>query len=354
MRGSRYYGASETGAMCMRHLGKTPPFRGPHGNARRSVAVRRLGVLSLGGSLLAALAASSVLFRRDLAAARGRLANVSSETYASGHGEIEYRLVGSGPTLLISHGITGGVDQAESLVKDWRQLREDYRFLYVSRFGYLRSDAPERATAREQAATYRALLDHLGIEQVFLVGNSAGGAAAMWFTIDNPRRTDGLILLSSAVPGPVPKPMPRLVAEHDFIYWAAVKLAPDMLLGLLLPDPVRDALTREQKRFAIEHAFMAALPISERSAGIALDYVDSIPGINELPFERITVPTLIVQASDDPRELAGAEEMARRIPDSHLLTLSGGHFLLGHEQEIQAATADFIAAHTHSDARGAR
>ncbi len=296
-----------------------------------------------------------MLFRRDLAAARGRLATVPTEAYMSEHGQIEYRLVGDEEsTLLVSHGITGGVDQAASLASDWHQFPDGSRLLQVSRFGYLRSDAPEGATASMQAAAYRSLLDHLGIERVFVVGNSAGGASAIWFAIDYPERTDGLILLSSAVPGPMPKPIPKLVAEHDFIYWAAVKLVPDMLLGLLLPDAVRASLTEVQRKFAIEHAFLAALPISERSAGIALDYADSIPGMNTIPFEQITLPTLIVQSHDDPRELAGGEEMARRIPDARLLTFSGGHFLLGHEQEIRTAIADFVAAHAQSYAREAR
>ena len=58
----------------------------------------------------------------------------------------------------------------------------------------------------------------------------------MWFAIDYPERASGLILHSSAVPGPVPATMPRLLAQHDFLYWAAVRAVPGMLLGLLLPQ----------------------------------------------------------------------------------------------------------------------
>lgn len=35
------------------------------------------------------------------------------------------------------------------------------------------------------------------------------------------------------------------------------------------------------------------LPISERGEGIAFDYAESNPGVNDVPFERITAPTLI-------------------------------------------------------------
>jgi hypothetical protein len=35
--------------------------------------------------------------------------------------------------------------------------------------------------------------------------------------------------------------------------------------------------------------------------------------------------------------------MATRIPNNQYLGLTGGHFLLRHEEEIRAATAAFIA-----------
>jgi len=132
-------------------------------------------------------------------------------------GDIEYRVVGQRPPVLVSHGITGAVDQAENLVTRWRNFTPAYRFVFVSRFGYLRSSMPNGATPRTQAEAFAALLDHLGIGPVTVAGNSAGGAA-MWFAVEFPQRTQGLILISSAVPGPVPDPIPKLVTQHDFLY----------------------------------------------------------------------------------------------------------------------------------------
>jgi pimeloyl-ACP methyl ester carboxylesterase len=301
---------------------------------------------ALGSILLAVFVVVVVLFRQDLGEARSRLASTPTTIYASLYGDIQFRVVGDGPTVLVSHGITGGVDQAESIVTRWRNFDEQYRFVYVSRFGYLKSSLPDGATPRLQAAAYEDLLDHLGIDRVTVVGNSAGGASAMWFAIDYPERTNGLILLSSAVTGPEPDPIPTLVREHDFVYWAAVKIAPDMLIGLLLPKEVRATLTEDEKDFIVENAFMAGLPISERSEGIAFDYEQSNPGVNDVPFERLKRPTLIFQAIDDPRELRGGREMARRIPNSEFIGLTGGHFLFGHAKEIRAATAEFIAKHS--------
>ena len=325
----------------------SPPHEGrvPRGGRIKRVLLVVLGVLGL--ILLAVFVVGFALFRQDLREARSRLARIPATIYTSQYGDIQYRVAGSGPTVLVSHGITGGVDQAEYLVTRWRNFDERYRFVYVSRFGYLKSSLPDRATPRLQAAAYKDLLDHLGLERVFVVGNSAGGASAMWFAIDYPERTNGLILLSSAVPGPEPDAIPGLVREQDFIYWSAVKLAPEMLIGLLLPKEVRATLSDEEKEFIVENAYMAGLPISERSDGIAFDNEQSNPGVNDVPFERIETPTLIFQAIDDPRELRGGREMARRIPNSEFIGLTGGHFLLRQEAEIRAANAAFIATHTN-------
>lgn len=116
-----------------------------------------------------------------------------------------------------------------------------------------------------------------------------------------------------------------------------------MLMGLFLPNGVRATLTEEEKEFVVESAFMAGLPISERTDGIVFDTEQSNPGVSEIPFERIETPTLIFQAIDDPREFRGGREMASRIPNSEFIGLTGGHVLLRHEGEIRAATAEFIA-----------
>lgn len=301
----------------------------------------RAGLLLAGTPLLVVRA----MFGRDIAQARARLSAQPTHVYHSSYGSIHYRTCGDGPAVLISHGITGGVDQAENLVTRWRSLCPDYRFIYLSRFGYLDSALPRRATVRMQAAAYRQLLDRLGIDRVFVVGNSAGGPSAMWFAIDYPERTNGLILISSAVPGPVPAPIPRLVAKHDFLYWAAVKAAPDLLLRMLMPKSVIASMSKEQKAFAVENAFVASLPISERTVGIRFDNTVSVPGVNDIPFEQITAPALIIQATDDPREYTGGRQMESRIPNSTFLGFTGGHLLLGHETAIRTATAEFIAKH---------
>jgi hypothetical protein len=56
----------------------------------------------------------------------------------------------------VSHGITGGVDQAEDLATRWHNFTAAYRFVFVSRYGYLSSSMPNGATPRTQAEAFAA------------------------------------------------------------------------------------------------------------------------------------------------------------------------------------------------------
>ena len=58
--------------------------------------------------------------------------------------------------------------------------------------------APHQGGRQEQNAALIELLDTLNIERVYVLGASAGGTPAMRFALDDPKRTTGIILLSSA------------------------------------------------------------------------------------------------------------------------------------------------------------
>jgi pimeloyl-ACP methyl ester carboxylesterase len=230
------------------------------------------------------------------------------------------------------------------LTNEFAFFDKEYRFLYVSRFGYLNSSLPKNASARIQAAAYKELLDHLGIKKLFVFGNSAGGPSAMWFAIDYPEYTQGLILHSSAIPGPLLPPPPELIFESNFLWWEAIKSAPDMLIGTLIPKNILATITQKEKAFLIENVYMAALPITERTDGIIFDNDISTPSVNQIPIERNKVPTLILQSIDDPREKAGGEELAKRIPNSDYVRLKGGHLLLRQANKVRFEIARFILA----------
>jgi pimeloyl-ACP methyl ester carboxylesterase len=288
------------------------------------------------------LSVASLKYRKDMIGRYEKLESMPSKVYSSTYGNIEYLVEGEGPTILISHGITGGVDQGIGLAKAY--VGDGYRKLYVSRFGYLKSAMPDEATARMQAAAYSELLDHLGLKSVFVLGSSAGGPSASFFAIDYPDKTDGLILLASAVPGSViTSPPPDIIFKSDFIYWTATKTAGNSLLKLLFPASISDSLTKQELAEVVDHVFGSALPVSMRSKGILFDMKISNPSVDSLPFEQIKSPTLIIHAPDDPAPpFKEAKKIAERINGSIFVSVGGGHLFFKHEDEVKLKIKNFI------------
>lgn len=287
-----------------------------------------------------------IKYRADLSVSRSRTDSVKSLIFKSSDYDIEYLLEGSGPTLLISHGVTGGIDQGIGLKNMY--LGEGYRYLYLSRFGYLKSSFPPNPSAKLQARAYKDLLDHLGIDSIFILGNSAGGASAIHFAIDYPERCKGLILVSSVVPGDTkalpPEPIMKVVFRCDFIYWSTIKLFARNMIQMFVPGSIYNALSKPQRKDLINKILFSGFPISYRTKGVLFDTYISNTSINDdIQFENIKSPVLIIHAIDDPAPpVEGARKISSMIPDCKLVTFeTGGHLILSHEQEIQKVIHDF-------------
>jgi pimeloyl-ACP methyl ester carboxylesterase len=72
-----------------------------------------------------------------------------------------------------------------------------FRFIAVSRPGYLRTPLETGRSPDAQADGYAALLDVLGLPQAAVIALSAGGPSALQFTLRHPNRCWGLVLVST-------------------------------------------------------------------------------------------------------------------------------------------------------------
>ena len=93
--------------------------------------------------------------------------------------------MGSGEPLLVIHGIFGGCDAGMVSFDD---LLDDRRVVAPSRFGYLGSTVPTGATPALQADVFVELLNHLGMDQVDVMGYSAGSTSAIQLALRHPQR----------------------------------------------------------------------------------------------------------------------------------------------------------------------
>ena len=116
------------------------------------------------------------------------------ETTIHGH-RVAYRLAGSGPPLVLIHGIT-----ASSAV--WElvgpRLARDYTVLAPDLLGHGQSAKPRGDYSMGAFASgIRDLVVALGLGPVTVVGHSLGGGVAMQFAYQFPERTERLALVAS-------------------------------------------------------------------------------------------------------------------------------------------------------------
>jgi len=108
------------------------------------------------------------------------------------NGHAYYDTGGAGAPLLFLHG--AGCDSA-----DWEDvidiLRRGFRAISLDFRGHGNTTAsPDKFTIEDLAADVLALIDHLGLKNVFLVGHSLGGMTAI-AAARRSKRISGLVLL---------------------------------------------------------------------------------------------------------------------------------------------------------------
>jgi 2-hydroxy-6-oxonona-2,4-dienedioate hydrolase len=195
-------------------------------------------------------------------------------------------------------------------------------------------------------------LDELGIERVPVISVSAGGIPSMYFALRYPERTEALVLVSAVSYTEETSEdyakedgIKRLVSS-DFVYWAAVRSTPASMLKLFgVTEEVQAKMSPTDKEYANE-VLDVMLPMSLRWEGILLDQSRQIG--KDLPLTQIQIPTLVIHAQDDTLvTLSHGEYSARQIPGAELITLEdGGHFLLGHNEEVYKSVTGFLAKST--------
>jgi pimeloyl-ACP methyl ester carboxylesterase len=125
------------------------------------------------------------------------LANAQTSKEITVFGQkIHYVEAGSGPTVILLHGLGGSTQVWQFNVA---ALAEKYHVVVPDQIGFGKSDKP---LVNYRIRTYVDFLDQfckqLGIERASLVGNSMGGWIATAFTAAFPDRVDKLVLVDAA------------------------------------------------------------------------------------------------------------------------------------------------------------
>lgn len=314
----------------------------------------RIGVVGLLAALAGGALWIGLAYRSDIDQARARVAT-GSRVISTPCGPIEYAEAGSGPAILSVHGAGGGFDQGLALASPF--AARGYRVIAMSRFGYLRTPAPPRPSIALQADAHGCLLDALGVSSAAVIGVSAGAPSALEFALRYPARTTALVLLvpgwfattasGSRRMGPAESAIFERLLRSDFLYWAIrtflPRVADRMVLGTP-PEVVAAASISEQARVAA--VLRDISPISQRQIGLSLEGQLTVERLSK-PLEAMSVPTLTISAADDLYGTYGnAQFIARHIPNCSFVGYrSGGHMLVGHDDELTATVIRFLREH---------
>jgi pimeloyl-ACP methyl ester carboxylesterase len=305
------------------------------------------------GAVVAGLGVATYFYQRDIQQARYRVSS-GSQIAQTPCGPIEYAVAGDGPPVLVVHGAGGGFDQG--LDFGVSLVERGFRVIAMSRFGYLRTPRPADASPAAQADAHACLLDALGIERVAVAGASAGAPSSMQFALRYPNRISALVLLVPAVYVPRSGGAPPLTAppgieflfdtvlRSDFLFWAAIQLAPGTVTNAILAtDPVLVASASPEEQARIAMVMEHILPVSPRRQGLLID-AKVTASLERYALERIAAPTLAISMQDD---LFGTYETARytaeHIPGARFVGYpSGGHLWVGHQQDVTDEIARFL------------
>lgn len=310
----------------------------------------------LGVASLAAIATAGVSWRAFLADIHNARARTRGRSHVilSRFGDMEFAEAGAGPPLLMVHGTGGGFDQGLDFAQ--RLSSSGWRVIAPSRFGYLRSAYPEDPSSENQADAFVDLLDALQIERIPIIGGSAGALSAIQFAIRHRDRCSALIAMVPAAyaPGRAPVRPPNAMAQaiieyalkSDFLFWSAMKLNEDAMIGALLataPELVHRAEPSERAR--VRSILRNILPVSDRARGLLNDgrlAADPAP----MALATITAPTLALSLEDDRfQTLDAARHIAASVPGAQLVSFpQGGHVWVGHDQEVFQAIGRFLIA----------
>jgi pimeloyl-ACP methyl ester carboxylesterase len=271
-------------------------------------------------------------------------------------GPVEYGMLGEGPAILALHGAMGGYDQSAILARTIGEA--GYRFVCVSRPGYLGTPLSSGRTAAEQADLCAALLDELAIGPAAVMAVSGGGPCAIEFALRHRSRCWGLVLVSTCsgkIDGRVPlafhimklaarwpgfgRAMQKR-AERDPERAARRSIADPVVRSRTLKDPVAAPLFTALTRSTLDRMGL-------RMRGTENDI--AVTRTTDYPLEQISVPLLVVHGTADQMVpfAPHARAFLMRVPGAQLLAIEGGEHvsIFTHRAEVRERVTKFLREH---------
>ncbi len=253
---------------------------------------------------------------------------------------IAYAIAGSGPPLVLPAWWVSHVE------RDWAEERFRSFFEPLAKHHtVIRYDRPgsglsgrERSdfTQESEVALLESLIDHLGFEQVSLLGFSCGGPPAVTYAHRHPERVDRLVLMNSFVEGSALAPEDFRHALVDLVR-ASWGLGAQTISDLFAPD-LEKAETRRLSKNQREWA----------TPDLAAKLVELTFGMNcREAAQGLRLPALVIHRRKDRTvRVEEGRALAALLQNADFLLLDGNAHVpwLGDAEPIIAAVLDFLGS----------
>ena len=232
---------------------------------------------------------------------------------------VAFEVVGEGPFLVapawwVSHLEADATDPGYR--RFWRSLAEGFTLVRYDRLGVGLSDrevGPEDFAIDAEVACLEALLDHLGVERVTLLGGSSGGCTAVAFAARHEARVERLLLYGAYARGAdvAPPQVRAAVVATVRSHWG---LGSGLLAQIFLGDEADGA----QARFARLQRESA----DAETAARLLEFVYDVDVSRELASVR--APAVVVhRRADRAVPYALGRALASALTDATFVPLVG-------------------------------
>ena len=241
--------------------------------------------------------------------------------------ELYYESTGEGPAVVFAHGAAG------NRLSWWQQVptfSRQYRCITFDQRGFGQSLVPSGGLGREAfVEDLMGLLDHLKVDDIFLVAQSMGGLTCLGFALAYPGRTKGLVLADTT----------GGIGEASVVERLRQRQLPgDLVLRALSPGfPMREP----EKTFLYREISLMN-PLRE----LEPNGFTSGEGPKAAELAGFKVPTLLIVGQDDTSMPPDVMEIAHKlIPGSRLEVVpDAGHSVYFERPDIfNEMVLDFFA-----------
>lgn len=248
--------------------------------------------------------------------------------------------VGAGAPVVFLHGSGPGASGPSNFGGNAAYLAANgYRAILIDSLGYGKSDKPvdREYTLEVMAGAALRALDTLGVSKATFVGNSQGGAQAIWIALNAPERVERLVLMA---PG-------GLEARETYMGLRGIRSMMKALYGAegLTPEGLKIVFERQ----VVDASLVPAELIAERYAVAksqplhvfqSMRVTDQSDRLGELHM-----PVLALWGMDDCFcPVSGAYKIAERVPNARvvLFTKCGHWVMVEHADVFNRTLLDFL------------